>query len=140
MSIRLTPLTSRPISCFRVHSQVTFYDPSLHPLFAKHCRLQQRCVDIACNNNVQDLNKLKPRLCLDSFHLPMAIHVCLLEVISVESHHYLNAFEPVISTFYIVGCLHRLVITSGTSPELQPDQHLLSLRFHPIHLSLTAIK
>ena len=89
---------------------------------ANHHRLKQRCLDIACNKNVQDINKLNLRLCLDSFHLPMAIHVWLLEVITVNC---LNAFEQDISTFYVVSCLHRLVVTSGTS--------LLSLRFHPIH-------
>ena len=83
---------------------------------AKHCRLKQRCLDIALNSNVKDLNKLKPRLCLDSFHLPKAIYVLLLEVISVNYHHYLNAFNAVLSTFYVVGRLHLLVITSGTSP------------------------
>ena len=77
---------------------------------------------------------MTPRLCLDSFHLPMAIHVWLLEVMSVDYHHYLNVLKPIVSTFYIVGRLHRLVITSGTSPEPQSDQHLLSLRFHPIHV------
>ena len=91
---------------------------------AKHRSLRQRCLNIACNNNVQDLNKLKPRLCLNSFRLPTDIHVWLLEVISVNYYHYLNAFKPVISMFYLVGHLCRLVITSGTSLELY---HLLFL-------------
>ena len=82
---------------------------------------------------MQDLNKLTLRLCLDSFHLHTAIPVWLLEVISVNYHHYSNAHKSVTSMFYSVGCLKGIVITSGTSPELQPDQHLLSLRFHPIH-------
>ena len=95
------------------------------PFLAKHRILQQRCLDIACNNNVQDLNKLKPRLCLDS---------CLvIRSESVNYHHYLNAFQSIVSTSYIVGRLHKLVITSETSPEPQPNQHLLSLRIHPIH-------
>ena len=91
------------------------------PFLAKHRILQQRCLDIACNNNVQDLNKLKPRLCLDS---------CLvIRSESVNYHHYLNAFQSIVSTSYIVGRLHKLVITSETSPEPQPNQHLLTSEF-----------
>ena len=50
--IRLAPMECGPISCLRVRSQVTFYDPSLHSLFSKasqvkaemlgHC-LEQQC-------------------------------------------------------------------------------------------------
>ena len=86
---------------------------------AKNRRIQERCLDIACNNNMQDLNKL--RLCLDTFQLPTAIYVWLLEVISVNYHHYLNMFEPVVSSFYVVGCNHRLVFPSVTRPELHSD-------------------
>ena len=53
---------------------------------------------------------------------------------SKDYQHYSNAYEPVICTFYVLGRLKGLVITSGTCPEHQPDQHLLSLRFHPVHL------
>ena len=81
------------------------------PPFSETSHITARCLDFACNNNVQDLNKLKLRLCLDSFHFPTAIHVWLLEVISVNYHHYSNSFEPVVSTFYVVGRLHRLVFT-----------------------------
>ena len=73
------------------------------PFLAKHRILQQRCLDIACNNNVQDLNKLRLRLYLDSFHLPMYPSVWLLEVLSVDYQHYFNAYKPVIRTFLHSG-------------------------------------
>ena len=88
---------------------------------AKNRRIQERCLDIACNNNMQDLINSDSGCALIHFNYLMAIYVWLLEVISVNYHHYLNMFEPVVSSFYVVGCNHRLVFPSVTRPELHSD-------------------
>ena len=78
-------------------------------------------MDIACNNNMQDLINSDSGCALIHFNYLMAIYVWLLEVISVNYHHYLNMFEPVVSSFYVMDCNHRLVFPSVTRPELHSD-------------------
>ena len=102
MSITLVSTTCGPILSLREHSQVTLFDLSFCPHFneAAHVTLHQRCLDIACNDNMQDLNKLQLRPCLDSFLVPQDTQVWLLEDLSVNYQHY----------FYHGGTLGTTVI------------------------------
>ena len=45
------------------------------PPFSEASHITARCLDFACNNNVKDLNKLKLRLRLDSFHLSTDVEI-----------------------------------------------------------------
>ena len=151
----------------------------------QQCKLRQRCLDIACINNVQDLNKLKliPTLIQFGYQKwyqltssitstptnqslvhstqwvayigPSSLLVCTLFSL-IHGGAPLNfvgkAFKAVFCAAhqddikyvdnkvdYIYGAwttsqstqwnCKKGIFTSGTLPELQPDQHPLSLRF-----------
>ena len=83
----------------------------------QQCIKRQRCLDIACINNVQDLNKHKTHT-MPWFILYTYTHlVRSLEVVLVDYQHYFNAYELVVSTFYVVGRLYWAVFISGITPR-----------------------